>query len=255
LKMQLNVSNMFNSRWPGCRAVAPRAHKDLKMLVKDWMSKPAVTIDADASIAKAVTLLKRREINMLPVMVGNRLAGIIAHTDIQRASAAGVDPLKQDELFELMSQVKVRSVMTRKPITVKPEYTVEETAEILLVHRISGVPVVDGEDKVIGVITKSDIFQLILILVGKGKRGIQFALELENQPDRLKEITDLILDYGGRISSLISSLERAGRGQQRLYFRICDIDQPSFLRLTEVIKEKANLLYIINHDERTRHLF
>ena len=107
------------------------------MLVKDWMTKPAVTVDADASVAKAVKLLKRHEINMLPVLADNMLAGVIANADIQRASAAGIDPLKQDEFFELLSQVKVGSVMTRNPITVLPEHTVEETAEILLVHRIS----------------------------------------------------------------------------------------------------------------------
>ena len=225
------------------------------MLVKDWMSKPAVTIDADASVAKAVKLLKQREINMLPVMGGRRLIGIIANADIQRASAAGIDPLKQNDLLELISQVKVGSVMSRNPITVSPEHTVEEAAEILLVHRISGLPVIDGREEVIGVITKSDILQLILILAGKGKRGIQFALELENRSERTKAISDMILDYGGRIASLISTRERAGRGKQRLYFRIYDIDPPSLMRLTEIIKENANLLYIINHDERTRQVF
>lgn len=225
------------------------------MLVKDWMSKPAVTVDADASVARAVKLLKRHEINMLPVLADNLLAGILAKADVHRASAAGIDPFKVDELLELLSQVKVGSVMTRNPITVGPEHAVEEAAEILLVHRISGLPVVDAGNEVIGVITKSDILQLILILAGKGRRGIQFALEIENQPDCIKEITDMILDYGGRIASLISTQERAGRGNQRLYYRIYDIDQPSFLRLTEVIREKADLLYIINHDERTRQIF
>ena len=225
------------------------------MLVKNWMSKPAVTIEAEESVAKAVKLLKRHEINMLPVVAGNLLAGIIANVDIQKASAAGIDPLKQDELFELLTQVSVSSVMSPNPITVSPENTLEETAEIMLVHRISGLPVVGGRDEVVGVITKADILQLVLMLAGKGKRGIQLALELANQPDRIKEITDVILDFGGRVAGLISTQERAGRGNQRLYFRIYDIDQPSFLRLSEVIKEKADLLYIINHDDRTRQLF
>jgi len=225
------------------------------MLVKDWMSKPPVTVDADASVAKAVELLKRREINMLPVIADGRLAGVIANADIQKASAAGFDPFEQGEFYDLLSRVKVRSVMTGKPITVPPEHTVEEAAEIMLVHKISGLPVVGGRDEVIGVMTRSDILQLIIILAGKSKGGIQFALELENQPDRIKDIADMILDYGGRIASLISTRERAGRGNQRLYFRIYDIDQPGFMRLTELIKEKAELLYIVNHDERTRKLF
>ena len=225
------------------------------MLVKDWMSKPAVAIESGESVAKAVKLLKRHEINMLPVMADGRLAGIIAIVDIQRASAAGLNPLHQDELMKLLSQVQVGTVMTCRPITVSPEHTVEEAAEILLIHRISGLPVVGGPDQLVGVITKSDILQLILTLAGKCRRGIQFALELENRPDRIKMITDLVLDFGGRISSLISTRERAGRGSQRLYLRIYDLDRPSILRLTEVIKEKAELLYIINHEERTRQLY
>jgi len=225
------------------------------MLVKDWMSKPAITVDAGASVAKAVKLLRRHDINMLPVLADNRLAGIIAIVDIQRASAAGLNPLQQDDLLELLSQVRVESVMTCRPITVPPEHTVEEAAEILLIHRISGLPVVYGGHQLVGVITKSDILQLILTMAGKGRRGIQFALELENRPDRIKVITDMVLDYGGRISSLISTRERAARGSQRLYLRIYDIDPPSVRRLTEVIKEKAELLYIINHEEKTRQLF
>jgi len=225
------------------------------MLVKNWMSKPAITIDADASIVNAIKLLKRHEINMLPVKEDDQLAGIVTKGDIHKASAAGIDPFQRDDLFERISQIRVKSIMTKNPITVQPDYTVEETVKKLLVNHISGLPVVNRQEEVLGVVTKSDIFRLILFLAGEGKQGTQIALELEDRPGCLKEITDTMRDYGGRISSILSTPERAARGNRRLYIRIYDIDRPSLERLIEILKERATLVYVINHEEKKRELF
>ena len=225
------------------------------MLVKNWMSKPAITIDGDASLVNAIKLLKRHEINMLPVMEDDQLAGIVTKGDIQKSSAAGIDPFQRDDLFDLISQIRVKSIMTKNAITIQPDYTVEETAEKLLVNHVSGLPVVNRQGEVLGVITKSDIFRLILFLGAEGKQGTQIALELEDRPGCLKEITDTMRDYGGRISSILSTPERAAKGNRRLYIRIYDIDRPGLERLIEKIKEKAMLIYVINHEEKTRELF
>ena len=225
------------------------------MLVENWMSKPAITIDADAPIVKAVKLLKQHEIHMLPVMDSERLAGIITARDLYKASVADTDPLKRKDLPDLISSIKIRTVMTDRPVTVQSDCTVEETAETLLLNRISGLPVVSRRKRVVGVITKSDIFQLILILTGDGKRGIQFALELKDQPGCVKEITDSIRNFGGRVSTILSTRERAGAGNRRLYIRIYDIDRPGFQRLKEIIKETADLLYVVNHEDRTREIY
>jgi acetoin utilization protein AcuB len=225
------------------------------MLVENWMSKPAITIGADAPVVKAVKLLKQHEIHMLPVMDNDWLAGIITVRDLHTASVADTNPLKREDLLDLSSSIRIRTVMTTRPVTVQPDCTVEETAQTLLVNRISGLPVVNRKKRLVGVITKSDIFQLILILSGDGKRGIQFALELKDQPGCVKEITDTIRNYGGRMASILSTCERAGVGNRRLYIRIYDIDRPGFQRLKEIIKETADLLYVVNHEDRTREIY
>jgi acetoin utilization protein AcuB len=142
--------------------------------------------------------------------------------------------------------------MTPDPVTIPYDYTLEETVEKFLVHNISGLPVINQQQKVMGVITKSDLFQLILILTGYGKKGLQFGIEVADRPGCLKEITDIIRDYGGRISSILSTRERAGRGNRRLYIRVFEIDQPSLQILKEVLREKATLLYIVDYNEKKR---
>jgi acetoin utilization protein AcuB len=145
--------------------------------------------------------------------------------------------------------------MTSNPVTVPYDYTLEETVEKFLVYNISGLPVVNQHEEVIGVITKSDIFQLILILTGYGKKGLQLGIEVKDRPGCLKAITDIICEYGGRISSVLSTPERADIGNRRLYIRIFDIDQPSLGHLLEVLRERATLLYIVDHNEKKRQWF
>ena len=145
--------------------------------------------------------------------------------------------------------------MTPDPVTVPYNYTLEETVEKLLVHNISGLPVVNEHQKMIGVITKSDLFQLILILTGFGKKGLQLGIEVVDRPGCLKEITDIMRDYGGRISSILSTHERADKGNRRLYIRVFDIDQPSLQHLKEILRERATLLYIVDYNEKKREWF
>ena len=225
------------------------------MLVVNWMCQPAITINADDVVADAVTLLQKHEIHMLPVMQKGKLVGIVTDGDIKRASPSDVVSESRIQDSDLLAGIIIKEIMTPDPVTVPYDYTLEETVEKFWVHKISGLPVVNQQQKVIGVITKSDLFYLILILTGFGKKGLQFAIEVEDRPESLKTITDIMREYGGRISSILFTRERANKGYRRLYIRVFEIDQPSLQHLKEIIPKKATLLYIIDHDEKKREWF
>jgi acetoin utilization protein AcuB len=225
------------------------------MLVKNWMSKPAITIDADASMHDAIKLLKDHNIKMLPVMEKNNLVGVVTDRDIKRASASDATSLEIHELLYLISKIKIREVMTKNPITVPQDYTVEETAEILLRHKISGVPVVDQFSDVIGTISQNDIFRILISLTGAEKRGIQFGVEVEDRPGSIKEITDIIREYGGRMASILTSYDMAPEGYRRVYIRMYGIDRFKINKLKEAIGERASLLYLIDRREVHRETF
>ena len=225
------------------------------MLVKNWMSKPAITIDADASMHDAIKLLKNHNIKMLPVMEKGNLVGIVTDRDIKRASASDATSLEIHELLYLISKIKIREIMTKNPISVPQDYTVEETAEILLKHNISGVPVVDQFSDVIGTITQNDIFRILISLTGAEKRGIQFGVEVEDRPGSIKEVTDIIREYGGRMASILTSYDMAPEGYRRVYIRMYGIDRFKINKLKEAIGEKASLLYLIDRREVHRETF
>jgi len=205
------------------------------MLVKNWMSKPAVAVNSDAMLIDAINLLQKHEIHTLPVLEGARLVGIVTDRDLKTASAPGSTWSTSPHEADRFLQKKIREIMTMNPVTVSDHQSIEDTAELLLVHNISGLPVTNQAKEVIGMINKNDLFRFILTIIGMGKDGIQFAFEMIDRPGCIKAVKDIIRDYGGRVGTIFSTCERAQMGYRQAYIRIYDIDRPSLARLEEVL--------------------
>lgn len=225
------------------------------MLVKDWMSKEVVTVDVNDSMLSATKLLKQQKIRMLPVMKKGKLVGVVTDRDLKGASASDATTLEVHELLYLISKIKVSEIMTKNPVTVPPDFTVEETAEVLLASKISGVPVVDYAGKVVGTITQTDLFKVLVSLTGLSKRGILFAFKLKDEPGSIKELTDIIRKYGGRMASILSSYEGVPDGYRMAYIRMYAVDRSNIPQLKEELKEKAVLLYMVDLRENKREIF
>lgn len=225
------------------------------MLVMDWMNKEVTTIDADDSMQDAMRLLKEHDIKMLPVMEKQKLVGIVTDRDLKRASASDATTLEIHELLYLISNIKVKEIMTKNPITVPADFTVEETAQVLLKNKISGAPVIDFKGNIIGTITKEDLFRAIISLTGVDQKGIQFALQSEDRPGSITELINIIREYEGRIMSILSSNERAPEGFRRIYIRTFDIDRTQMERLINALGKKAKILYWVDHRENKRMIY
>ena len=163
--------------------------------------------------------------------------------------------LEVHELLYLISKIKVEEIMTKDPITVPIDYTVEEVAEILLKNKISGVPVVDHDGHVVGTITEMDLFRVLIALTGVAKGGIMFAFTIEDRPGSIKEITDVIRGYGGRLASILSSYERVPAGYRRVYIRMYGVDRGKLAELKEKLKAAAKMLYMVDHREQRREIY
>ena len=229
------------------------------MLVKDWMTENVVTVDIEGSMEDAIKLLKENNIRMLPVLKKGRLAGIVTDRDLKRAQASDATTLDIHELFYLLSKIKVGHVMSKNPLTVPPDFTIEETADLLLQHKISGAPVVDAEGEIAGVITKNDLFRALISLSGFGKKGVQFAFLLEDRPGSIKEVADIIRTFGARMVSILSTYENAAEGYRKVFIRIYDIDRGEIGKLKEQLraslKNDARMLYMVDHRDNTREIY
>ena len=170
------------------------------MLVRNWMSKDVITVNVNDPIIDAIKLLKHNKIGRLPVMKKGKMVGIVTDRDVKRASASDAVSLEIHELLYLLSKVKIEGIMSKPPITVPPDYTIEETAEVLLENKISSTPVVDDQGQLVGIITQNDLFRALISLTGERKKGIQFAFKVEDRPGSTKELADIIRNYNGRLA-------------------------------------------------------
>jgi acetoin utilization protein AcuB len=225
------------------------------MLVSNWMSKDVITVDVEDSMHEAVKLLKEKGIRMLPVLKKGKLVGIVTDRDLKRSAASDATTLDVHELLYLVSKIKVVSIMTKDPITVPQNFTVEETAEVLLKNKISGAPVVDQNGDVVGMITQTDLFRVLIALTGVGKGGIQFAFQLEDRPGSIKEVADVIRLYGGRMVSILTSYEDVPEGYRKVFIRMRSIERARLQQLKEELSYKAALIYMVDHRENIREIF
>ena len=225
------------------------------MLVKNWMSKNVVTINEDDSMQDAMKLMKQHSIRMLPVLKNGVLVGVVTDRDLKRASASDATTLDVHELLYLISKIKVKNIMSKSPVAVSPDLTVEETAEILLNNKISGVPVVDEKGKVVGTITQTDLFRVLIALTGVGKRGIQLAFQVADRPGSIKDLADPIRKHGGRMVSILSSYEKVPEGFRKVYIRMYGLDRSKLPALKEELAKVATLLYLVDHRENRREIY
>ncbi len=214
------------------------------MLIKDWMSKSPITAKPATSIMKAAKLMKENGYHRLPVVDDEgKLVGIVSDRDIKEASPSKATTLDMHELYYLLSEIKVGDIMTKTVFSVGPEDTVEKAAVLLLRHNIGGLPVVDEAGTVVGVITDSDIFKVLVSITGVLSGGIQFALDLPNESGSLKTVLDDLKAHDVRIISILTSYDDDNPSRRTVYIRLHPIDDERAEELIARLKANHILLY------------
>ncbi len=124
------------------------------MQVSQIMIEPA-TIDKDQRLSYALEQLNKKGLERLVVVQDGMVSGIITYADI-------ADRLGVSKVVALsIKRLHVSSAMTDTVITVGPDDDVTDVAQLMIERGMSGCPVVDSEDKLVGVITKVQISKLV----------------------------------------------------------------------------------------------
>ena len=153
------------------------------MPVQNWMTTDVVSVGPDTSLLKVGKLMKDHHIRRIPVVDDNgQVVGIISDRDVRDASPSKATTLDMYEMHYLLAELKAKNIMTAKPITVKPTDTVEQAALIMLDNKVGGLPVVDDNGKLVGIISDHDVFKALVDITGARMGGLQFAIELPDQP-------------------------------------------------------------------------
>jgi acetoin utilization protein AcuB len=177
------------------------------MYVGRRMTRNVVTVAKDASVLHVRNLLREKDINQVPVVDGKKVIGVITDGDIRENSASPASTLSVHELNYLLSEMKAGDIMTRNPVTVSPETPVEEAAKILNEKGIGCLPVVSN-DELVGIITTSDMLNVLLEVMGVGTPSSRIELSIPGDMGEICNIAGIVKGLGLSIISMVSTLNQ-----------------------------------------------
>jgi acetoin utilization protein AcuB len=172
------------------------------MLVKDRMSRPAITVHDTVGVEEALRLMHSENVRRLPVVNRHgKMVGIISELDLLKASPSPATSLSVYEIPYLLAKIKMKNVMTKDVVTVTEDTPLEEAARVMADNKIGGLPVMRG-DKVVGMITETDLFKTFMEMLGGREEGVRISMLVPDEEGMLAKITGKIADMGVNITAL-----------------------------------------------------
>jgi acetoin utilization protein AcuB len=166
------------------------------------MSTQPVTVLANTPITEALRTMRDGGVRRMPVLdEEGRLVGIVSEKDLLYASPSPVSSLTVSEMHYLLSHLLVSELMSREVITISPDTPVEEAARIMVDCRIGGLPVMEG-DRLVGIITETDVFTVLLEMFGAREKGLRLTLQIPERKGEIARISLTIAQLGGNILAM-----------------------------------------------------
>jgi acetoin utilization protein AcuB len=174
------------------------------MFVRDYMTRKLVAVAPEASFPQAISIMRKNKIRHLPVVEDGILVGIIVEKDLLSNQPSPATTLSVFEIYSLLEKLLVRQMMTRPVITVQGDCPIGEAARIMVENKISCLPVVEG-DSLVGIITETDIFKVLVEVLGGSKLGFRITVRMPDQVGELAAIAARIAEAGGNIFAITTS--------------------------------------------------
>ena len=130
------------------------------MKVVDVMSEEPLTVSPSDTIGKTEELMFTNRYRQLPVVNDKELVGIVTDRDIRSFLSDSL--LYSPEAREIALNTKVEEIMTRDPVTLSPDDELEAAVELLITEKFGGIPVVDGAEGLVGMVTYVDLLRCFL---------------------------------------------------------------------------------------------
>jgi acetoin utilization protein AcuB len=206
------------------------------MLVGERMTHPVITVHPDLPIVEALNLMRREKIRRFPVMKDGKLAGIVSEKDLLNASPSPATSLSVWEMNYLISKITVKDVMTTSVRSVSEDTPIEEAARIMADNKIGGLPVFRN-GRVVGIITETDLFMILLEMMGARESGVRVTALVHEEPGKLATISKTISEAGGNFAAF-GQFTGEDPTNRLVTFKVTHLDEQQVKDLTEPLVEK-----------------
>jgi CBS domain-containing protein len=138
----------------------PARRRRQSFKVEDVMTSDPITLEPGDTVGEAEDIMNEQGFRQIPVVSNKELAGIITDRDVR--SILGGHRATTLEEREIAMGTRVGAVMTTKPVSVSPDDDLSDAVEILIESKIGGIPVVDEENRLVGIVTYADVLRCFL---------------------------------------------------------------------------------------------
>jgi acetoin utilization protein AcuB len=183
------------------------------MKINDLMIPDPITITEKATVSDAIELMKVNSIRHLPVVSQKKiLKGFLTLAD-----------LKQGLIPSMLGDLTLTDLMIKKPITIDPDSDIEIAAQLIYKHKIGGIPVVK-KNKLVGIITESDILRAFIDMMGILTASSRVDVVIKDEPGSFRKALQIINDNGGDIINVGMTAQQTSK--RTYYFRlsVCKTD-------------------------------
>jgi len=171
------------------------------------MTSPVITVAADTLVQDAEKMLREHRIRRLPVVDRGKLVGIVTLAKLREVAPSPATSLSMWELNYLLAKMQVKDVMQSSVVTVTPDTTIEAAATMGQERGIGTLPVVE-DDRVVGVITTTDLYRILTDILGFGAAGARLRIHTQAVVAPQGQITEIIAKHGATIVSMFHTAPR-----------------------------------------------
>jgi acetoin utilization protein AcuB len=213
------------------------------MQIRDWMAKNVLTVEKDTSLMRVTRLMTENKIRRLPVVDNGKLVGIITDRDVKDASPARTTAIDLQELYYLFSETKVKDLMTANPIVLSGDDSVEKAAVIMLETKISGIPVTDNENNLIGLLSETDVLRGFIRTSGIKDGTMQYIFDLSDATGAVSDVVRTLRDNNMRVISMTTSFEDTPKGVKRVAMRVISDGKGDYDALSQYLHENYTVVF------------
>ncbi len=190
------------------------------MLIRDWMAEEIITVDENTSVMVATRMMKENNVRRLPVVSHGQLIGIVTDRDLKEASPSKTNSMDIHELYYLLSEMRLKEIMSNNPVSLDADETLEMAAMVMLENKISGLPITDASGQLVGLISESDILRGFIYATGLTANANMFILDVPDQVGATSKIIDIFRKHDARLMSVLTAYADAPEGMKRVSVRI-----------------------------------
>lgn len=175
------------------------------MFVSRSMARKVATVESETILLEAQKLMRHHSVRHLPVVdANNTLVGIITDRDIRSALPYDLAKGRGDAAdYEKYAHLKVADAMTTDLLTISPNHTIQDALLLIEQKKVGAFPVVDDENKLVGILSVRDLLRTFINVLGIGEPGTLLCVLVEEKVGQLKKIVDIVTEENVSCGSVL----------------------------------------------------